>query len=272
MRATACLALGGIMGASGCAWLLAVEQVEYDDAGRRGSDAEDVFDVAEASDGGLWPCQHSFCDDFDHAALGALWDHAYEGSGTLALTTEFRSSPPYSLKASLPIIDASVGMPSCLAKEMVRLPQGRATRAFAQVQMRIDQAGLALGTNLFGIEANPPPPGYAAMGWFLQKSGGSFVFQEFRELSNGDSSGSSSKVVNLTFAGFTRISMDVDLSGAPFRARLFADGALITTLSTPPVPLDASTGFGMFVGFEWAEDVRSPWTVEYDDVFLDVFN
>jgi hypothetical protein len=102
-------------------------------------------------------CAHTFCDDFDHAALGALWD-APQTSGALALDGAESMSPPNSLR--------------------IRYGDGRVA------SMRKSFAGASRVRLAFDVRLDAAPPGAVAVATVSASGGDAYVTLEYRPSGN----------------------------------------------------------------------------------------
>jgi hypothetical protein len=222
-----------------------------------GVDAKlDGTTTSDASDAAVSPCtsQHTFCDDFDHGALGGAWDSKQTSSG-LALSSSAVTAP-FALEAT-----ASNGDAPALVKHFDGANHTH-VEFDAMVQSTGDVSNIEVDLVSFIMDDSPDPYDFTVLD--MMRWQGESQIEQYLEQADGGSTGQDLAFAE-TFASWHHLALDFDFSKQTFTAAV--DGVPVQSISLAPTL--GETGYTVYLGVAYSDTTSSPWKIFIDDFTLD---
>ncbi len=214
----------------------------------------------DGSDAKTSPCTavHSFCDDFDHGALGATWDGVVVQSGPLVYSTSNEITPPNSLEAT----GNATGSPTELVKNF---PSADHTHVEFDLMIQNPAVVQNAEVDFITIEATQPPSGIGFADLTFSRLGGTSNLGEYASPVDGGVAARQDLAISEAFGGWRHVALDLVFSAQTLELRI--DGTLVQTLHFNPA-LTASP-LKVSVGAAYVSGTSGDWDVFVDDFVVD---
>jgi hypothetical protein len=232
-----------------------------DGYGDGGSDAASGSD-APTIDAHSIDCDgHTFCDDFDHDALAAIWNVTNTAAdATIGLTSDVFVSPPNSMNVFSP---ASTSQET-YALEHIAVPI--TSHAHVELDLMIQAGPGNAGVQVDFIKLSVPAvAGFQPVGIHLSRlASASQIFEKAYPTDGGNATITTNPLTFL-FDQWTHVVFDVDIPAQT--CTLTVGGTLATVLAlTPNI---APGAWDLVLGVTFQQNLGQPYVIWMDNVVVD---